>query len=547
MTISQPKAMTFLFAFLILAVPAGWANQLLNGGFESGTTWVAPPTNWTIAGTLGANPPVVYEDWMPWGTTPHGGTRFAGEAQNWDDKYGGIYQTVNVNPSSTGRAQVYVHILNMGGSGASNEARIGIDPAGGVNPAAGSILWSSTNEAAVEWRLLETPEVSATGGVVTVFLAYSMPTADNGNAVFFDDCSVTGTLADTVIGGTDPPDVTGLALTTSPVVMGDLSFDYVLTDDEDADPDADIDPKFRLGHILDDVGLPGHMYYVVSAQVSTPSATDGNGTGTGAWRIQGVDEGLWRGETDRSGTALVYDDLAPAGYQVTVDIKISDWERTVDEFNPTAVDWEGAGLCLMTRDKQYYYTVGAFDEEGAGNTAIFVEANWHIASGTTGRSFIWQNIQPDLPTDGERPIYFRLVRSATGIAAGWSRTAGALSMFHEIDVSGTALDLSEDLLFGIIVNDQVVVNVEYILTDFISASEGTGGDGRTGLASDSTGASHTDVWDAAGDLSLFGGWVNAQYKLTAEDFHGWGAPDMTDFFLIGVGIATGIPGWEIYR
>lgn len=543
MTLSSFKSMSFVFVLLILASPAAWSDQVVNGGFETGTAWTTPD-NWQVSGSSGASPPVLYEDWMPYAWSgPHTGSRWAGDAADNDIKSGAIYQSVAVNPSSTGRAQVYIHLMDRN-VGTPNWLRIGIDPAGGTDPA--GAVWSSTDEAAEEWRLLQTPEVTATAGVVTVFLEYSIPSGDMINACFFDDCSLTGTLADAAV-GVDPPHVSDLTLTTLPPGREDLAFDYVLTDAEDDDPDADqIAPEFRLGHMLDEENLPGQMDFLVSAQVSTPSATDGDGTGTGTWRIQGVEGGLLHGETDRTATTLIYDGLAPAGYQVTVDIKISDWETTIGGDKTEGTDWEGAGLCLMTRDRSYYYMVGNFEAPGSSDTGIYTYADWSIP-GNTASYNSWFPIQAGLPTDGVEPIYYRLVRGATTVTSYRTRTAGAFTQVHWLDVSGTPMDVSEDLFFGIVVNDAVTVNVEYMLTDFIPASEGTGGDGTTGLPSNSTGVPHTYVWDGAGDLASLLGILNVQFKITAKDLQGWGTPDMTDFFVIGGGANTGVPAWEVYR
>jgi hypothetical protein len=522
------------------------ADQLTNNGFEDlGISETVPYPHQRAPGwsEYGAKPIVLYVNGQgSWQTDPYELTQYVGEAASWEAKAGGYYQTVAVTPGSSGTVRGWVHILNMENPGAPNVAKIGIDPAGGTDPLAAGVIWASTDvDTGDGWVQVKSAPVVASAAVVTVFLDYTLSLADNGNAVFFDLVELTGTLADPATAGT-PPDTSGLSVVSS--LGGQVTLGYTLTDGEDGDDPAQIDPRFRIGRNLDGEVLPPEVSLLNPAQQSVPSAPDGDGTGTGTWRIQGFVDGLWRGTSDRTATGLVYYGLAPADVPVTVDIKISDWERTGNH-----IDYEGAGLVLMTPGRQYHYTVGSFDEAGESNTAVMTEAHWSIASASEASVVAWYNLEgTGIPTDGVNAMYYRLERTAGNtVRAGYSRSASAFTMFQELDVSGTPLDLSEDLVFAVVVNDAIVVNIDFIRTGYMPATPGAGGDGTTGLAATSAGDAHTFVWDSLADLAGFGGLVNAQFKITARDQDGWGVADETGYFLIQAGIKTVIPIWEVYR
>ncbi len=533
------RQLIFVLTFVLLFGVPALANQVSNGGFEDTGTFYNPPPVWI---TYGANPPLLYNSGMPYGIPAFEGSKYAGDAADWSPLYkdGGLYQSVSVNLGSSGTARVMISVLNNQHPLQPNWGRIGIDPTGGVNPASSNIQWATQSVANnPNWQLVETPSVNATGAVVTVFLEMHIQSSPAQNAVFFDACTVTGTLADTAVPG-DPPDPSNIVL-TSPAIKAPLTFSYTLTDNEDADTGATISPEFRIGRILDQSFLPSEMYLVNTALQSLPSSPTGNGTGTGNWRIQGQAAALFRGAIDRAGTTLAYQGLGVANYPVVLDIKITDWERTAG-FG----DYEGAGLCLMTPNRQYYYMVGAFED--ISTSALMVDANWHIASASTGEHSAYYNLEGTaVPTDGANPIYFRLERRADNtLSSGYSRNGTGYTTVWTQDVTGTALDLSQNLLFGIVVNGEVIINFESVVTPFMAATPGVGGDGTTGLASTSTGSSHTFVWNASTDLGPLSSGLNVQLQLTANDANGYGAPATSSFYELGLA-TSGVERWFLSR
>jgi len=190
--------------------------------------------------------------------------------------------------------------------------------------------------------------------------------------------------------------------------------------------------------------------------------------------------------------------------------------------------------------------VGAFEREGSG---YMTEANWHIESATTSLADAWWNLyNSGFPTDGANSISFQITRDAGGaIRAGYSQSSTGFSTFHEMDVSGTALGLTEDLLVAVVVNDRTIVNIDYIRSAYMPATPGPGGDGVTGLESTPSGNLHTFVWDTFSDLVLFGAGANVQFRIRAYDLHGWGVADESESFGVLGGIGTGVDRWMLYR
>jgi LysM repeat protein/catechol 2,3-dioxygenase-like lactoylglutathione lyase family enzyme len=102
-----------------------------------------------------------------------------------------VYQTVTVPANSivTGGAWVVMNISGDNAGEARSHARVGIDPTGGTNPLAGSVVWSNQTTNALAsggWREL-TATATAQGTQVTLFLYATQEVPTQGNGTFWDD------------------------------------------------------------------------------------------------------------------------------------------------------------------------------------------------------------------------------------------------------------------------------------------------------------------------------------------------------------------------
>jgi hypothetical protein len=162
------------------AVFSAVSNYLRNPGFEDGAY-----SAWTYSGTGGS---VVMAPWKL-GITPYSGTYFFGAYASASICSGCIYQQVDVpdgNYVASVQSRVYHNISYTDAA----QSRIGIDPTGGTDPSAPSIVWSGwdtqSRASFSEWKLISTP-VTALSGTATVFLQYQEKYTMLGHANCFDD------------------------------------------------------------------------------------------------------------------------------------------------------------------------------------------------------------------------------------------------------------------------------------------------------------------------------------------------------------------------
>lgn len=497
------------------------ADQPANPSFEEGTLWQAP-TSWT---GYGSHPLITSNTSLPWGfDNPPGGartgTRWAGQQAGWEAKNGGLYQVVNVNPGTSGTARVYIAGR---ASAAGAQGRIGIDRTGGTNPNSANIQWSSFVYAD-NYTLAETPNVTATGGVVTVFLNYTFPYAYEKQTIYFEDVSLTGTLANPAQAGT-PPQVSNLTL-TSPPNIGNLNYSYTLTDADGAGT-ANIEVDYQVGRVLDFLFLPESelvMGNLGANGTGGPSAPDGNGTGRGNWRVKGNETGDWRNGT-AGATYIRYKTFDNWTGELMFSVKISDWERTGTPFRNHG-DWEGAGIFMATPDLSQWYAVDALDQPGFDN-AIYVAANVNCG-GNSGRLIGPYNLEgTGVPTDGNNPFYFRLERLSDRVRCGFSRTGQSRDdyvFFHEfLNPDAGVIARGNPIIIGMYVNMWPTINFESILLDWTTATSGPGGDGKTNLSTSPAGVPHVFQWAAGTDLMGLTSLTAARLRIRATDINGSGA------------------------
>lgn len=122
--------------FVFVTEPLG-ANLLANPGFETGA--VGPWVKFGV-GDIG----IRSGDYF--GCKKHGGVYFQGGASNGGQALGGCYQRVAVAPGRPVSARAWIWTWQIDQLHGTKPyivcGRIGIDPAGGTNPDAGTVVWS---------------------------------------------------------------------------------------------------------------------------------------------------------------------------------------------------------------------------------------------------------------------------------------------------------------------------------------------------------------------------------------------------------------------
>jgi len=159
---------SLFLGLLVLACGATQsANLLTNPGFETGDF-----QGWYKWGSVDG----VYEG--PWfaGIVPHSGRYFQGNAVNAGTRNGGIYQRVPATPGMEYVGRVWSCIYWFEGSAWNTRSRIGLDPNGGTDPAASSVVWSAWDTNPVEggappWRQISV-SATAAGNYITLFLEF---------------------------------------------------------------------------------------------------------------------------------------------------------------------------------------------------------------------------------------------------------------------------------------------------------------------------------------------------------------------------------------
>ncbi|GMU24032.1 MAG: hypothetical protein AMXMBFR13_41090 [Phycisphaerae bacterium] len=206
-TISDPNAtnnpQTVAVTLTVTSGGGGGANLLLNPDFEggfyndpdvdhkSGNSW----HRFAVSGTSKAGPEYNIYRSSHWSQSIY-------EA-NW---VAGVYQQVSATAGHIYEGSVYVR-----GSDANVRFWVGVDPAGGTNPASANIVWSAQSNPGATWTQISA-QATASASQVTIFLKAQNPQGYNLYA-YLDDAS----LADQ--GGTSSPTISRTPATLSPSVQ----------------------------------------------------------------------------------------------------------------------------------------------------------------------------------------------------------------------------------------------------------------------------------------------------------------------------------------
>ncbi len=158
-----------------ILVQKGNDNSLFNPGFEIGNL-----TGWE---SFGENDGVIKGSWFG-SVAPQNGDYFLGSASNYGQKNGGIFQQINAISESTYGARAFVRTYTEG-TGESS-CRIGIDPKGGKDNSASSIVWSQWISSSGQWTPVYV-YAKPQSAKITLFLE-GRQTATVWNVTAFDNC-----------------------------------------------------------------------------------------------------------------------------------------------------------------------------------------------------------------------------------------------------------------------------------------------------------------------------------------------------------------------
>ncbi|MCC7368390.1 MAG: carboxypeptidase regulatory-like domain-containing protein [Chloroflexi bacterium] len=160
---------------LAIRLPAEPSPTLRNPGFDDDDL-----SGWTAWGDVDGTQA------GPWffGIEAAAGARFVGTAVNCGAKDGGLYQTVSTTPGTLVTVEAATLTRRDGAAPIAN--RVGVDPWGGADPRAATIIWSEPVETHSAWQRI-TLAVQAESDRVTVFLAFDQDAANPWNVSAFDD------------------------------------------------------------------------------------------------------------------------------------------------------------------------------------------------------------------------------------------------------------------------------------------------------------------------------------------------------------------------
>jgi hypothetical protein len=200
-------------SFVLIAYPGTYELSATRSGYgDSAPARVTVTANQTVAATFALtatlaktpkNPSVEtgdLSDWTPFGEadgvqqdewfagiTPYDGHYFLGTASNCSEKDGGYFQTIGATPGSP--VQVSAQVLTYKVGSEPMGSRVGVDPLGGTDPAAPSIVWSPWTRTGGAWKRVKVSATPQTNRI-TVFLQYDQNADNEWNINAFDRIEV---------------------------------------------------------------------------------------------------------------------------------------------------------------------------------------------------------------------------------------------------------------------------------------------------------------------------------------------------------------------
>lgn len=170
--------------FVFVTAPSG-PNLLSNAGFESGS--LSP---WTA---YGSSTGLIAGAWHS-GSSPRSGSWALGGAGEAEAVVGGAYQQVTASPGKEYRLSAWAWTFTAGGDFRSVDRQtvceIGIDPTGGTNPEAASVVWSRAAFSQSAYCPLNV-SAAAAADQLTVFVRGGTRQAIDRSVFVFDDVVLT--------------------------------------------------------------------------------------------------------------------------------------------------------------------------------------------------------------------------------------------------------------------------------------------------------------------------------------------------------------------
>ena len=189
-----------------LGAPQQQTNLLQNAGFENGTYEQVSdgntrvPNNWIAWWQTPESDCYNYKpsfDVDSTGTHVHTGTYAAHYYTAYTSHTAGLYQQVPATAGATYQFTIYGFARSLksesdASSGSTTQMMIGIDPAGGTNPFASTIVWSGAANALDSYKLF-TVQAAASATSITVFVRNRPDWCVARNDVYWDDANLTQT------------------------------------------------------------------------------------------------------------------------------------------------------------------------------------------------------------------------------------------------------------------------------------------------------------------------------------------------------------------
>jgi len=127
------------------------------------------------------------------GVTAESGSRFVAAEAAGSPKKGGASLAVEVEIGAVVRIEARTFTNETCGKPSNSRCRVGIDPTGGQDPAAASVVWSRWIDTAGEWDTIGVGQgfpIIAASAKITAFLAYSQTGGSCGQVSAFDDVRI---------------------------------------------------------------------------------------------------------------------------------------------------------------------------------------------------------------------------------------------------------------------------------------------------------------------------------------------------------------------